>query len=529
MSLCTQIKDSSVEESDLFLYSLDAPLQSQQRCLLNILRSNQCCEYGKRYGFSTINSIKEFQQLVPVVDYEHISKYIDRMLVGEKNILCNDPVRFFEVTGGSTAGPKHIPYTDLSLAALQSALQPWLYDLLVNREGVFSGRSYWAISPKINKISETPGGTKIGIDNDAEYFGSEVASLISQTFVYSPSMLKDQDLDSWRYITLRYLLATEDLRFISVWSPTFILDLMDHLKKNYRSIVDDIASGNCAGSIDRFDPDPERAATVERACLGSKLNAGLLWSELDTISCWIDGASKIYSKQLYDLFPGVYIQGKGLLATEGIITIPLCETNRSVLAINSGFYEFVDDADKVHLCSEVRQGECYQVLITTYAGLYRYAIGDRVRVTGWHGKTPQLEFIGRGGLVSDLCGEKLTENFVLERLPQSKGFAMLSPMMTPERHYVLLLDSDYWSQAEAGDCAIHMDEALNDNPQYLYARKIGQLASVEAVRINAPWKHYADFASSKRRNMGDLKHAALASDSELFDYLVQYNKDVNDR
>jgi hypothetical protein len=524
VNLCTQIKDTLAEEHNFFKHSLSKPLLSQQRHLQCILRNNQYCEYGVSHNFSAIKTIEEFQQNVPIVDYDNISQYIKRMQLGESNILCTEAVKFFEVTGGSTAGPKYIPYTNNSLIALRSALHPWLYDLLDNRKNIINGYGYWAISPKATALNITEGGIPIGIDNDVEYFGHEVAQLLSKTFVYSPSMLKNQSLNAWRYITLRHLLAKKALRFISVWSPTFILDLMDYLKNNYQCFINDIASGQVSFGFDEsFQADVERARTIETACQGGKINVRLLWRELDTISCWVDGSAGIYIEQLRDLFPGIYIQGKGLLATEGVISIPFYETNKSVLAVNSGFYEFLGDDNKAYLCTDVQLGECYQMVITTYAGLYRYAIGDRVRVTGWHEKTPQLEFIGRGGLVSDLCGEKLTEDFVLDRLPKSKGFAMLSPMIDSARYYILLLDAENWCANEAELCAVQVEAKLNDNPQYQYARKIGQLARVKFVCIDSPWKHYIDFLERTGRRVGDIKPTAIAKNNELFAYFMQKN------
>ena len=47
--------------------------------------------------------------------------------------------------------------------------------------------------------------------------------------------------------------------------------------------------------------------------------------------------------ELRALFPGVEIQGKGLLATEGVISIPLMGRPAPVPAVTSHFLEFLDE------------------------------------------------------------------------------------------------------------------------------------------------------------------------------------------
>jgi len=132
--------------------------------------------------------------------------------------------------------------------------------------------------------------------------------------------------------------------------------------------------------------------------------------------------------------------GKGLLATEGVVSIPLMGYAAPVLCVNSAFFEFVDDAGCIRLAADLEHDACYEVILTTANGLYRYRLGDRVRVIGSAGRTPLLSFLGRAGVVSDLCGEKLAEAFVAGCLRDFGGFAMLAPSREPRPHYKLYVD-----------------------------------------------------------------------------------------
>jgi hypothetical protein len=118
------------------------------------------------------------------------------------------------------------------------------------------------------------------------------------------------------------------------------------------------------------------------------------------------------------------------------------------------------------LVGELRDGETYDLIITTPGGLIRYDIGDQVRCTGHVGPTPMLRFVGRAG-GTDLVGEKLTDAFVLSCLRQSGTSGVLVASSDPAR-YTLVTDH---LQPDLK----RLDRALSENPQYAYARRIRQL------------------------------------------------------
>ena len=87
------------------------PSQTQLRKLLAIVKKNRDTEYGKRYGFSSIQSVSDFQRQVPVVKYEDIRDDMDRVLAGQKNILTAEAPVMFAQTSATTGKPKYIPVT----------------------------------------------------------------------------------------------------------------------------------------------------------------------------------------------------------------------------------------------------------------------------------------------------------------------------------------------------------------------------------------------------------------------------------
>ncbi|MEA5581223.1 GH3 auxin-responsive promoter family protein [Nodularia harveyana UHCC-0300] len=488
-----------------FLLKLQNPVETQAAKLKAILAENSDTVFGEKYQFSTINSYAEYAARVPIHEYADLAPHIQEMAEGKTQVLCHEPIVAFEMTGGSTQGGKLIPYTAAGLVAFQQAILPWIADLLQHKPEIKLGRSYWAISPVSRTSEVTSGGTPIGMVSDADYFGQELAAWMIDLLAVPPEIAMINDISEWQYLTALYLLAAEDLSFISVWSPTFLLQIIQEIQLNYDALIADISTGKSISSICL----PQRGSVLKAAVVNGIIDLQKVWKNLSLISCWTDAAAKAFISQLQDLFPDVLIQGKGLLATEGVVSIPLLGCDTPVLAVDSGFYEFVDDNGKIRLCDELVTGEIYGVIMTTNSGLYRYNLGDKVLVKGWKEATPLLEFMGRGGIVSDLCGEKLTEEFVLACLGERRGFAMVVPQIEPHPHYILFLDEDEYDDNTAINQGLKLDLAFNANPQYEYARKLGQLAELQVVRVKNPMTSYVNYALSRGQRLGDIKPPVL--------------------
>ena len=427
-------------------------------------------------------------------------------------------MHLFEETSGSTSAPRLVPYTRAGLAAFQRALHPWLDSLLQARPGIARGRAYWSISPAAREPRVTSGGIPLGMANDAMYFGTALAGALTGLLAVPPDVGHVERIDAWQYLTLRHLLDADDLTLVSVWSPTFFLELLRALRKHREQLCADIAAGVASmpagSSTTSFEPRPERAAIVRDAVSRDGVDTARIWPHLDTVSCWTHASSRHFSAELASKLPHAYVEGKGLLATEGVISIPIHGAPAPVLAIESGFYEFLDEHGQVHICTEIEQGRTYEVVLTTASGLYRYRLGDRVSVRGWLERTPQLEFVGRAGVTSDLCGEKLCEGFVLALVPDHRGFAMLAPSLHPAPHYRLFVDAERWTAAEAEMAAARLDKALQANPQYRYARRLGQLGKLSPMRVHSPWTRYRDHMLDRGLRLGDIKPTALNPDPQ---------------
>ena len=361
----------------------------------------------------------------------------------EHELELTEPVERWEETSGSSGAKKRIPYTRSLRKQFDRAIAPWIVNLFAHDPRAFAGEAYWSISP--------------GAESDEEVLGPLQRRLVRAVQAVPPSVRLTSE--NFREETLRHLMRCRTLSLISVWHPSF-LDLL-------------------VGDLD----------------------TAALWPDLRVISCWADANAAGPAGALAKKFPHARIQPKGLLSTEGFVTIPYEGGN--VLAYRSHFFEF-REGETVHLAHEVEVGKRYEVILTTGGGLRRYATEDIVEVTGWREQAPILKFIGRADHVSDHFGEKLNEIFVRERLQIAlrdipHSFAMLA---CDRDAYVLYIES------HASVDVVPLEQALRESHHYDLARRLGQLAPLRVMRVRNAAATYLRVKSATQ-TLGDIKIPAL--------------------
>jgi len=492
-----------------FQSALGAPEAVQARVLRRILARNSASEIGRRFGFASIDGPEGFRRRVPVLAYDDLRPSIERMAHGEVDVLTSEPVLVWEETGGSSGGAKLVPYTMSGLDEFRGGLLPWLESLERAVPAAFAGRAYWSISPAARPDRRLPGGQHVGMSSDAMYFGESVAQRLVASLAVPPQVGSIDRIETWRRLTLLHLAACEDLAFVSVWSPTFLLQLLSHLAAEACDIADDLKHGRIASGLSAPRADERRIELLIDVARSPLPQWQRLWPHLALISCWNHAGAEGYARELQSYFPDAVMQGKGLLATEGLVTVPIDAGHDPVLALESGFFEFVDRGGCARMAHEVEVGADYEVLMTTSSGLYRYAVGDRVRVTGRIEATPTLRFIGRAGVHSDLCGEKLDEAFVAESLRRAGTMGAMLVARTSGPGYVLVVDADATSEDAAHAAAASVETALCANPQYAYARRLGQLVAVTSARVRDPVAVWLNRGTKRGQRLGDIKIPVL--------------------
>jgi hypothetical protein len=523
-----------------FHRALSEPEAAQAECLSRVLRSVAGSRQAARIpGFDRVRTPRDFQDAVPRVTPDGIAADVERIAAGEARVLTHEPVTRFEPSGGSSGASKLVPMTRGLLDEFQRALSPMLFELLHRRPALRAGPSYWSISPMGRKQGRTAGGLPVGSVEDSAYFSRALRPLLSRVFAVPGEVGALPDVERCRYVTLWHLVAREDLALISVWNPSFLTLLMDALERHGERLAEDLERGTCrppepdAGapaSVQdaeavravlarmRFTPRPERAAVL-RSALRRGLQARELWPRLSLLSMWTDAQAAHAVPAACRRFTGVEVQGKGLLATEGVVTVPFFDAPAPVLAVRSHFFEFLDDEHpdaRPRLAHELERGREYTVLLSTSGGLLRYRLGDRVRVEGFARATPCLRFLGRADAVCDLVGEKLSAARVGAVLDATlpalfdgtrPAFAMLAPAWAPAPEppaYRLFLETAA-PDARLAEAAAAVERALCEGHHYRYARALGQLGPVRAVRVAEGARRYEARCIALGQRAGDIK------------------------
>lgn len=525
---------SCLPDTLAFLWATAFPRAAQCRALRRILRHNAATDLGRRYGFCVIRRAAAFDAAVPVSDYADYSAEIERLRAsGRHGAFVAEPVRVLEPTSGTGSAPKMIPYTRTLQREFAAAVHPWLTGLFVGCPALLCGRQYWSLSPNTPALRDRKGDrVRVGFETDADYLGSFGRRLARHVLAVPPELARVTDPEAFEYLTLLYLVRDAHLRLISVWHPSFLTLLLDALPRHWWRLLEDMRAGAMRDDLDvpedvrallrrSLPPAPRRADALTGLSPADPAAPRCIWPRLRVISCWTRDSNAVVSR-LRAVFPGVWIQEKGLVATEGIVTLPCGRQTRQVAAVRSHYLEFLDrKTGLVNTLWNLAPEREYVVLLTTGGGFYRYCLHDRVKLDGRFLRTPCLRFLGREGCVSDLVGEKIDLRLVEEALDATRaeleddlGFAMLAPYRGAEgeRGYVCYAQGRNGSGIPAG-LATALDAALCRNYHYRHARRLGQLDAVRVFALSgSPAAEYRRHMGERGMKWGDNKFPRLSCD-----------------
>ncbi|MBF2009260.1 MAG: GH3 auxin-responsive promoter family protein [Chlorogloeopsis fritschii C42_A2020_084] len=509
-----------------FDYALKHPQATQRKLQEEIFQHLNHSEYGKSLG---INTIADWQQ-IPIVEYRDIETWILKQQATKKPLLTNEPILFYEKTSGSRGAAKLIPYTKSLRRSFNQMFCVWAYDLIVHGPKFSIGKIYFCISPQLGDktdakkqeggsggVGEIPRSSCFGLEDDSQYLDSWLRWFLSPFLVSFPQLNRLRNPKEFKHELSKALLVAENLEIISIWSPTFLRVILDYIQTNCRQLALELG--------DRISPKRRQILLESPFLLNTELPWMQIWPELKLISCWDSANAADGAGFLRSLFPTVLVQGKGLLATEAPMTIPLIAAQGCVPILNQVFFEFEDEEGKIYHLHELEKGKVYEMIISQKGGLYRYRIGDRICVTHFYMHTPCLEFLGRNQEISDLVGEKLHSDFVrdvLNRLPLKETFfKSLVPAKQPKEHYILLLDR---TTLHPQEIATQLDAALQQSPQYRHARLLGQLTSVRVLVHSRIHEIITLHKTRSGKKWGDLKHEILSTTPIDQELLVELEK-----
>ncbi len=520
-----------------FQFTLRHPQRAQEKVLRRLLRQNRGTAFGLRHGFADIRTPEDFAARVPLAEYDDFAADIAAARLNAPFPLAAEMPVLLEPTSGSSGAPKLIPLTPSLQREFSAAIQPWIAWLYLAHPRLFLGRQYWAVSPNTpppRRNDASPDSIPIGFSDDADYLGA-VGCFVSRVLLAIPPELRlVADRETFLLLTMFFLLRDANLRLISVWHPSFLTLLLDAIPPQWPALLRMLRTGDLPASglepelhlrlASRVSPDPRRADELESLDLPARPeHISRAWPRLEVISCWTGERSEPWLARLRALFPRATLQGKGLLATEGVVSLPTGCGRLHPCAIRSHFFEFIDPETGMALPAwKLQSGREYSVVLSTGGGLWRYRLHDRVRVAGFCRATPCLEFLGKDNLVSDLVGEKLDERHVAEALSVAQSATRIRPafaMLVPDVHgpdatpgYALILDmpEDASSVESSRILARTVEQELLRNYHYAHVRNLGQLAPLQPRLVPGAAALCRATREAEGTRIGTVKFPALA-------------------
>jgi hypothetical protein len=525
-----------------FEAACENPEAVQTALLHRVLRKQADTAFARDHHFADIRTVAGFRKNVPVAPYEYVAPYIERVQAGETNALLADRrVRMFALTSGTTASRKLIPVTDDYLAAYKRGWNMWGVKMYRDHRG-----RRIAMRPIVQLGGDpeefrTPSGIPCG--NLSGYTAMIQRRLIKWMYAVPYLTGKIKDAKARYYVALRFSLGRNVSQFMAA-NPSTLVQLARTLDAEKEHLLRDLTNGTLRDDLDvpadirlsltaslKRHPDRARelAAIAEKT---GRLFPKDVWPpESIIINTWTGGSMGPYLRQLPQFYGDPPVRDLGLLASEGRMTIPFANATPSgVLDIWSHYFEFVPEGEidspqpTVLGAHELKEGGSYFIIPTTLYGLYRYHISDLVRVTGFFGKTPQVEFLGKGHRFANLTGEKLSEyhvtramDAVAKRVHQPITAYSLAPVWDERQPYyaIFLEEQDVADPAGVRSFLGELDRALGEeNIEYAAKRDSGRLGPPRvAVIPTGTWSAWdRDRLAKTGGSPEQYKHPCLIGD-----------------
>lgn len=374
-SILSWVMKKRIHQIELFM---KYPHEVQSELIDGLIKKAAKTEYGQKHGFASIENVKDYKNQVPIVSYEEIFPYIDRLMRGENNILWPGEIKWFAKSSGTTNDrSKFIPVSSEALEDCHFKGGKDMLSIYFNNypEGkIFAGKNL-AIggSQQVNQLDA----------RSNSYYGDVSAVLLS-------------NLPWWAQM---------------VRTPTLDIALMDEWESKIEKMAETCSKEN----VTSISGVPTwTIVLLEKIIRDNNLSdISEIWPNLEI---FFHGAVAFgpYEKLFRRLIsnPSMHYM-ETYNASEGFFGIQNETDNKEMLLmLDYGiFYEFIplDELDhdnpKTLTLDQVRLNEVYALIISTNAGLWRYKIGDTVKFTSLN--PYKIKIAGRTKHFINAFGEEL--------------------------------------------------------------------------------------------------------------------------
>lgn len=537
------------------------PMKAQEKTLKKILKKNKNCELGKKFNFANINSIADYQKMVPLSTYDDYAPYVDRIIHNkEKNVMFTGwNVRYCS-SSGSVGKPKILPKSVKDLWTMQC----------VGFSGTVATSAHYLKKYKNKKMPAQMGPLVLILTghpledgkmcNGAAQIPVLYLLPITRFFCTSPNSLlvpEHEELLDTSYLQLRFALENRKVSYIGSLVITLVTTMFDYLKENWEMLCDDIEKGIINPNIKitpeyraeyekKFKPNPKRAAELRKEFEKGFQDpiAPRIWPKLTWAYGMVGSNLKVYVEKLRKYIgDDVPIHGMGFAAAEGFFAMATkLDCHDGTLLPHTLFYEFLpindddeDDIDegKALLIDQLEVGKKYELVVSNFSGLYRYRMEDVVQVTGMHNNTPTIEFLYRRNLGMNLANEKTTTEMVDMAAKQTAdemgnefvGHSLYADYSTNPPRYCMLAEAvNPVSEEDRQKYIDILDEKFKAfNEKYYKYRRWGMINRPEVLFLQPKtYWDYREYLRSKGKVLNQVKPVTIINSEERCEFFFSH-------
>ncbi|KAJ1263530.1 hypothetical protein BS78_09G192500 [Paspalum vaginatum] len=480
----------------------------QRRVLAEILAQNAPAEYLRRLGVSgdAPGAVEAFRRAAPLVTYEDIHPDVLRIANGDTSpILCGKPISEFLTSSGTSGGERKLMPTIADEMDRRSMLYGLLMPVMSQAvPGLDRGKCMYLYFVKAE--AHTPGGLPARPVLTSFYRSRHFLERPHDPYtVYtSPDeavLCVDAYQSMYAQLLCGLLHRADVLRVGAVFASGF-LRAIRFLEKHWPRLCRDIRAGALDAEItDRavraavgrvLGADPALADAIEAECARPSWQGIIrrVWPSTKYIDVIVTGAMAQYIPTLEFYGGGLPLTCTMYASSEcyfGLNLNPMCKPSDVAYTLipTMGYFEFLpvhqsgseepDARDLVDLV-DVKLGHDYELVVTTYSGLYRYRVGDVLRVAGFKNQAPMFNFLRRKNVVLSIDSDKTDEaelhaavsGAVQHLAPFGASlveYTSYADAATIPGHYVLFWELRAGATAVPAsvfeDCCLAVEEALN--------------------------------------------------------------------
>ncbi|CAL5379039.1 unnamed protein product [Camellia sinensis] len=541
--------------------------QIQEKVLAEILSRNAETEYLQRFNLSGATDRNTFKSEIPVITYEDLQPEIQRIANGDRSkILSAHPISEFLTSSGTSAGERKLMPTiqeELDRRQLLYSLLMPVMNLYV--PGMDKGKGLYFLFVKSE--TKTPGGL-LARPVLTSYYKSDHF----KTRPYDPynvytspneAILCPDSFHSMYTQMLCGLIEHKQVLRVGAVFASGLLRAIRFLQLNWAQLTHDIRTGTLNPKITNpsiqacmtriLNPDPNLADFIAAEC--SKDNwEGIItriWPNTKYLDVIVTGAMAQYIPTLNHYSGGLPLACTMYASSEcyfGLNLNPMCKPSEVSYTImpNMAYFEFLPHEpnsigptrpELVDLAN-VEVGKEYELVITTYAGLYRYRVGDILLLTGFHNSAPQFHFVRRKNVLLSIDSDK-TDESELQRAVENASQLVLSEFnanvveytsyadtRTIPGHYVIyweLLLKDYSGESLSDEvmsrCCLAMEESLNS--VYRQGRVADNSIGPLEIRVvkSGTFEELMDYSISRGASINQYKVPRCVSFTPIMELL----------